>query len=182
MLSSISDVCFDFSLNSHHTGRQHTVASRALHAAFLPFVLEKRPQIQSPSYPECESEIWFYLCLPCSSWKAGRIIGVIQNSGVLEQQAGALLSSVPPKIITSTSPNHLPHYTHTHTHIHAHTFSTSVRSFFVWFLATLVACRVLVPQPGIEPGPPAVEAQSLNPWTTREVPGKVFPMNLRSPP
>ena len=26
------------------------------------------------------------------------------------------------------------------------------------------------PGPGIEPAPPAVEARSLNPWTTREVP------------
>ena len=31
------------------------------------------------------------------------------------------------------------------------------------------ACRVLVPQPGIEPMPPAVEAWSLNHWTAREV-------------
>ena len=33
-----------------------------------------------------------------------------------------------------------------------------------------VACRILAPRPGIEPVPPAVEAQSLNHWTTREVP------------
>ena len=33
------------------------------------------------------------------------------------------------------------------------------------------ACRILVPQGGIEPVPPAVEAQSLNLWATREVPG-----------
>ena len=32
------------------------------------------------------------------------------------------------------------------------------------------ACGMLVPQPGVEPAPPAVEAQSLNHWTTREVP------------
>ena len=32
-------------------------------------------------------------------------------------------------------------------------------------------CGILVPQPGIEPTPPAVEAQSLNHWTTSEVPG-----------
>ena len=29
---------------------------------------------------------------------------------------------------------------------------------------------ILVPQTGIEPKPPALEAQSLNHWTTREVP------------
>ena len=34
----------------------------------------------------------------------------------------------------------------------------------------LTACGVLVPQPGMEPTPPAVEAWSLNPWTAREVP------------
>ena len=32
-----------------------------------------------------------------------------------------------------------------------------------------VACRMLVPQPGIEPSPPAVEAQNLNHWTARKV-------------
>ena len=33
-----------------------------------------------------------------------------------------------------------------------------------------VACRILFPQPGIEPAPPAVEARSLSRWTAREVP------------
>ena len=33
-----------------------------------------------------------------------------------------------------------------------------------------LACRSLVPWAGIEPSPPAVEAQSPNHWTTREVP------------
>ena len=32
------------------------------------------------------------------------------------------------------------------------------------------ACRILVPQQGIGPVPPAVEEQGLNHWTTREVP------------
>ena len=32
------------------------------------------------------------------------------------------------------------------------------------------ACGILVPRPGIEPVPPAVEAWSLNHWTAREVP------------
>ena len=39
-----------------------------------------------------------------------------------------------------------------------------------FFCLTSMACGILVPQPGIEPVPPAVKAQSLNPWTTREVP------------
>ena len=37
-----------------------------------------------------------------------------------------------------------------------------------------LCCRafgILVAQPGIEPMPPEVKAPSLNPWTTREVPG-----------
>ena len=33
-----------------------------------------------------------------------------------------------------------------------------------------VACRILVPWPDIELAPPAVEVQSLNHWTSREVP------------
>ena len=32
------------------------------------------------------------------------------------------------------------------------------------------ACGILVPQPEIEPMSPAMEAQSLNDWITREVP------------
>ena len=30
--------------------------------------------------------------------------------------------------------------------------------------------RILVPQPGMEPLPPAVETRNLNHWTAREVP------------
>ena len=33
-----------------------------------------------------------------------------------------------------------------------------------------MACGILVPQPGIKLMPPALEAQSLNQWTAREVP------------
>ena len=35
-----------------------------------------------------------------------------------------------------------------------------------------MACKL--PGPGIEPAPPGVEAQSLNPWATREVPEHPF--------
>ena len=45
--------------------------------------------------------------------------------------------------------------------------------FFFFFWPHHAACGILVPQPGIEPVPPAVEAQSLNHWTAREVP--LFP-------
>ena len=43
-----------------------------------------------------------------------------------------------------------------------------IHKFF--FLATPQSMQILVPQPGIEPMPPAVEAWSLNHWTAREVP------------
>ena len=53
---------------------------------------------------------------------------------------------------------------------------------FIWFSVLSVfrgiffgvhceVCGTLVPWPGIEPEPPSLEAQSLNPWTTREAPG-----------
>ena len=48
-------------------------------------------------------------------------------------------------------------------------FSFSL-SFFLFFWAHHSARGILVPQPGIEPAPPAVEARSLNHWTAREVP------------
>ena len=38
---------------------------------------------------------------------------------------------------------------------------------FIWL--HFVACKILVPQPGTEPMPLAVEPQSLNLWTVREV-------------
>ena len=41
--------------------------------------------------------------------------------------------------------------------------------FFFW--SCLTACRMLVSRSGIELVPLAVEVQSLNHWTAREVPG-----------
>ena len=43
-------------------------------------------------------------------------------------------------------------------------------STFILFLAVPRACGILVPGPRIEPVPSAVEAQSPNHWTSREVP------------
>ena len=40
---------------------------------------------------------------------------------------------------------------------------------FFFFWSGCVACRILVPQPGIKPGHLALEAQNLYHWTTREV-------------
>ena len=39
--------------------------------------------------------------------------------------------------------------------------------YFIWLYE--MACEILLPQPGIEPVPPAGEVRSLNHWTTREV-------------
>ena len=46
--------------------------------------------------------------------------------------------------------------------------------FFFFFLQHLSACGILVPLPRIEPLTPAMEAQTLNHWTTREVPKDDF--------
>ena len=42
-------------------------------------------------------------------------------------------------------------------------------SFHLFFWPHHMACRILLPQPGTEPMPPAVEAQGLNNWAAREV-------------
>ena len=46
-------------------------------------------------------------------------------------------------------------------------FSQCCKSFWLYLLPV---CVTSVSQPGIEPVPPALEAQSLNHWTTGEVP------------
>ena len=49
-------------------------------------------------------------------------------------------------------------------------FELCVQGFyFLFFLPHHSACGILVPRPGIEPTPLAVEAWSLNQWTAREV-------------
>ena len=55
----------------------------------------------------------------------------------------------------------------------------SVRTFlFLFFWLHHVACGILVPQPGIEPMPPALEEWSLNHWTAQEVP-KAFHFQIQ---
>ena len=41
--------------------------------------------------------------------------------------------------------------------------------FFFFFWLHCAACGILVPRPGMEAGPAAVEARSPNRWTAREV-------------
>ena len=45
-------------------------------------------------------------------------------------------------------------------------------------MALLQVVGILVPQPGMEPAPPALETQSPNHWTTREAPRSSFIKNL----
>ena len=42
--------------------------------------------------------------------------------------------------------------------------------FFFFFFLHHAACRILVPQPGIEPMPSAVKVWSPHHWATREFP------------
>ena len=48
---------------------------------------------------------------------------------------------------------------------------------FVWQGKGYATCGILVPQPEIEPVPPALGQWSLNHWTTREIPHVAF-LNL----
>ena len=50
--------------------------------------------------------------------------------------------------------------------------------YFFIFRLCHVPCGILVPRPGFEPGPPAVEAWSLNHWTTRGVPKSFIILGL----
>ena len=68
---------------------------------------------------------------------------------------------------------------------HSFDFSLSACFFFVLFVFIFkifwpccTACGILVPRPGIEAAPPAVEAWSLNHWTTGEVPEHLFDVRL----
>ena len=53
---------------------------------------------------------------------------------------------------------------------------------FIYLAALGLSCSMwdLAPWPGIEPGPPALGAQSLSHWTTREVPISSFLRNLHT--
>ena len=61
--------------------------------------------------------------------------------------------------------------------------SLHLKSFYKLFLfdyifwPCYVACGILVPQPGLEPGAPPMEVQSLKHWTTREIPN-IFLLNV----
>ena len=49
-------------------------------------------------------------------------------------------------------------------------FSLTLYFCFFFFLFGCMACRLLVPWPGIKPAPSAADTQSFNHWTAKEVP------------
>ena len=57
--------------------------------------------------------------------------------------------------------------------LNVHFFFFLILPFF-FLAASRTACGILVPQPGIEPLPPAVESWVLNHWTTMEVPAALY--------
>ena len=72
-----------------------------------------------------------------------------------------------PFFICKTSMLHLSDHTSVVTSPSDHSQESSLQFFF---LPLSEACRILVPRPWIKLVPPAVEAQSSNHWTIREVP------------
>ena len=55
-------------------------------------------------------------------------------------------------------------------------------NFICLFWLRRAACGSLVPLPGIEPASPTVEVQSLNHWTTREVPHYLLMVKFENKP
>ena len=64
-----------------------------------------------------------------------------------------------------------------------HSFTEVISEVILIFLVEpknlISPTKILVPPPGIEPLPPVLKGQSLNHWTTREVPEVIFPRTSR---
>ena len=79
--------------------------------------------------------------------------------------------AVPPASLTA--PSQIPLLVSTFSPIPQFCFLFIVFFFFLFFFffwLSQEACEILVSQPGIEHTPPALEAQSPNHWSTKEVP------------
>ena len=79
----------------------------------------------------------------------------------------------PPKVLSAQVTLWLPFYienTSSNAPPTHHSVYLSVVFFFFFFGPHPMACRILVPQPGIETMPPAVEASSPTYWITRDIP------------
>ena len=56
----------------------------------------------------------------------------------------------------------------------------TIPRYFFFFFFSLLACGMLVPQPGVEPAPSVVEAQSLNPWAARISRVMILPTSMNT--
>ena len=59
-------------------------------------------------------------------------------------------------------------------------FHHLLKKYFIYLWPCPMACRILVLWPRIEPMPPAVEARSLNHWTSREAPTFISPSSINT--
>ena len=94
----------------------------------------------------------------------------------VESKKAPLFKVSSPLLNTALRP--VPDSTNTPRIIWSHDPAGAFIFFFIFkfylFIYGRAACGIFVPQPGIEPLTPAVEAQSLNHWTAREVPVGTF--------
>ena len=74
---------------------------------------------------------------------------------------------------TTSSPALILRFYHYYGHPSCHTVLRNLRFYFFCHTAWQ-AYGISVPQPGIKPIPPALEAGNLNHWTAREVPNPSF--------
>ena len=97
------------------------------------------------------SVITLYLCLPfCLSIFLSLLVTLCLSLCQLEEVRICYSDKQPPNSVTWNN-----------------------KGFFFFFFGP-ETCRILVPQPGIEPRHLAVKARSPNPWTTREFPTKDY--------
>ena len=100
-------------------------------------------------------------------------ISTILSPAVIPE-APALLPALLPTTALTLLPVPPPSQTYTHmlwmttTPVHHGIFILNL-TFFFFFGPCHVSHEILVPLPGVEPVLPAMEAWSLNSWTTREV-------------
>ena len=74
---------------------------------------------------------------------------------------------------TTSSPALILRFYHYYGHPSCHIVLCNLRFYFFCHTARQ-AYEISVPQPGIKPIPPALEAGNLNHWTAREVPNPAF--------
>ena len=104
----------------------------------------------------CQQNTVFRLKLPCEVFGAALWGGLC----TLRSRLASSWCPFPPRTFGPALPNS----------VWLMFFRASPFRAVLFFRPHHVACGILVPQPGIKPTPPALEMQSLNHWTNREVP------------